>query len=180
MLSQGMARMFSASLKQEPSLLHEVFNLDSVAILQADVDRSSGLTSDISLDAIFRSLALWNPFRDLLSRIPARNMLELLPEILTSYPAIDCLVNFLGTGDGDDIKLVVDHILDAVDPWISTYGSPGSVISDDQQKPHRPTFNAIQPFLLLSSSPTSMQEQLACFSLAVSSRISSSTSFLFP
>ncbi len=139
--------MFSASLEQEPAVLHELLTLDAFAVLQADVGRTARANSETSLDTFFRSLALWNPFRDLPSRTPTHKMLDLLARILTSYPTVDCLVNFLCTGDSNNIKLVIDHILDAVDRWISSDGSREPV--DNTQSLHYSsnTIHPIWPFL---------------------------------
>ncbi len=117
-LSESLVQILLALLQKDSIMLHETFNLDTFTRLLSD--RISVQTGPhIGLALLFNSFASVQPF--LGSTLP--DILQKIPEILTSYPSVDALIQYLLTcppeQDKADMQLVVDHIITSVKPFAS-------------------------------------------------------------
>lgn len=146
-LSQGLAEVLTASLKQDPALLHEMFTLDSFAVLHSNLIPIPWGGSDASLNMFFESLALCQPFYALPPETPATSIPSLLPVLLASFPMVECMTEFLRTGHSDNNKVMVDYILRSIKPYTYVYkhtmSQPSELLDSTATTIMHPTF----PFL---------------------------------
>ncbi len=114
-----MARIFAVALEQQPTSLHEIFTLDSFALLQAGLNPSGWIPSNTAFDEFFQSLSSWHPFREMPIWTHVTHILDFIRTALESHPTMQCLIQFICTGTVENVRAVVDYIFDSIKPFTS-------------------------------------------------------------
>lgn len=104
-------------MDKDAPMIHETFHLDSFSRLLEDRD-SQKIGIYVALSLFFDNFASAHPFPD----IPSHDSLfSKLPSILNTYPAANCLVQYLCTAGLEEreanMAAVVGHIVDSIAPF---------------------------------------------------------------
>ncbi|KAJ3555389.1 hypothetical protein NM688_g2605 [Phlebia brevispora] len=120
-LTESLAHILLYAIDRHPSMIHEAFSLDTICRILAN-GISPRASPYVPPSLFFDSFASLHPFPD----IPSRDVLfEKLPGILETYPAANCLIQYLCTAPMEkraaDMKTIVDYIVDAIRPFAAEH-----------------------------------------------------------